>query len=130
MPEMHFSVRLPNGATIVCYSPSYIIEEYLTVGQQYPVSEFVARTREALNIASERVRERYGFACSSALDQQAVIEQTVSELSPREQSETVTVLELTKHAARDARARTPKPEHHKVIVVGGGQAGLSVSYCL
>ena len=61
MPEMHFSVRLPNGATIVCYSPSYIIEEYLTVGQQYPVSEFVSRTRQALNIASERVRERYSW---------------------------------------------------------------------
>jgi uncharacterized repeat protein (TIGR04042 family) len=128
MPEMHFSVRLPNGATIECYSPSYIIEEYLSVGQQYPVPEFVARTRQALNIASERVRERYGFGCSSALDQQAAIEQTVSELSAREQAEQVTVLAFRKHAARDARA--PKPEHHTVIVVGGGQAGLSVSYCL
>jgi putative flavoprotein involved in K+ transport len=136
MPEMHFSVRLPNGATIECYSPSYIIEEYLSVGQQYPVSEFVARTREALNIASERVRERYGFACSSALDQQALIEQTVSELSAREQAEQVTVLAFKKHAARDARALkpalrpAPEPEHHTVIVIGGGQAGLSVSYCL
>ena len=132
MPEMHFSVRLPNGATIVCYSPSYIIEEYLSVGQQYPVPEFVARTREALNIASERVRERYGFACSSALDQQAMIEQTVSELSAREQAEHVTVLAFKKHAARDARSPRPeaKPEHHTVIVVGGGQAGLAVSYCL
>ena len=130
MPEMHFSVRLPNGATIVCYSPSYIIEEYLTVGKQYAVPEFVARTREALNIASERVRERYGFACSSALDQQALIEQAVSELSAREQAESVTVLDFQKHAARDARAKTPQPEQHTVIVVGGGQAGLSVSYCL
>jgi uncharacterized repeat protein (TIGR04042 family) len=130
MPEMHFSVRLPNGATIVCYSPSYIIEEYLTVGKQYAVPEFVARTREALNIASERVRERYGFACSSALDQQALIEQAVSELSAREQAESVTVLDFQKHAARDARAKTPQLEHHTVIVVGGGQAGLSVSYFL
>src|SRR5882724_3094789 len=130
MPEMHFSVRFPNGATIECYSPSYIIEEFLTVGQQYPVAEFVARTRQALNIASERVRERYGFSCSSALDQQAQIEQLASELSASEQAAAVTVLAFQKHAARDARAKPAKPEHHTVIVIGGGQAGLSVSYCL
>jgi putative flavoprotein involved in K+ transport len=128
---MHFSVRWPNGATVECYSPSYIIEEYLTVGQSYSVAEFVARTRAALEIASERVRERYGFACSSALDQQSAIERKASELSPAERAETVTVLEFRKHGPRDARAKaTPKPERHTVIVVGGGQAGLSVSYCL
>ncbi len=130
MPEMHFRVRWPNGATVECYSPSYIIEEYLSVGQAYPVSDFVARTREALNIAAERVRERYGFVCSSALDTQASIEETAEQLSAQEKAETVTVLEFRKHAARDARAKAPKPEHHTVIVVGGGQAGLSVSYCL
>ncbi|HEY3666571.1 MAG TPA: MSMEG_0569 family flavin-dependent oxidoreductase, partial [Polyangiaceae bacterium] len=130
MPEMHFSVRFPNGATIECYSPSYIIEEYLTVGQQYPVAEFVARTREALNIASERVRERYGFSCSSALDQQAAIEQAAGQLSSSEAAQAVTVLAFKKHAARDARAKAPENEHHTVVVVGGGQAGLSVSYCL
>jgi uncharacterized repeat protein (TIGR04042 family) len=34
----------------------------------------VARSRTALNIASERVRAKYGFACSSAMDQLARIE--------------------------------------------------------
>lgn len=130
MPEMHFSVRWPNGATVECYSPSYIIEEYLSVGQRYGVADFVARTREALRIASERVQARYGFACSSALDQLAAIEETASSLSPAEQLEQVAVLEFKKHAARDARAKTKAPEHHTVIVVGGGQAGLSASYWL
>jgi putative flavoprotein involved in K+ transport len=130
MPEMNFRVRWPNGATVDCYSPSYIIEEYLSVGQSYAVPEFLERTRKALNIASERVRERYGFSCSSALDQLTVLEQTAGELSASERALSVTVLEFTKHAARDARTKTPKPEHHTVIVVGGGQAGLSVSYCL
>ena len=130
MPEMHFRVRWPNGATVECYSPSYIIEEYLSVGQAYAVQDFVARTRAALNIASERVRERYGFACSSALDTQATIEQTAEQLSDAEKAQLVAVLEFRKHAARDARAKAPKAEHHRVIVVGGGQAGLSVSYCL
>jgi putative flavoprotein involved in K+ transport len=130
MPEMHFSVRWPNGTTVECYSPSYIIEEYLSEGQHYAVADFVDRARSALNIASERVRERYGYACSSALDQVAAIEQTVSELSVAERGEQVTVLEFRKHAPRDARAKPKAPEHHSVIVVGGGQAGLSASYWL
>lgn len=129
MPEMHFTVRWPSGATSECYSPSYVIEDYLRVGQSYSVTDFVERARTALNIASERVRERYGFACSSALDQLASIEQLAAELEPVEREQSVLVVEFRKHGARDARAK-PAPEHHTVIVVGGGQAGLSVSYCL
>ncbi|MEO6600079.1 MAG: MSMEG_0570 family nitrogen starvation response protein, partial [Polyangiaceae bacterium] len=133
MPELHFRVRWPNGATVNCYSPSYIIEEYLSVGQSYAVPEFLERTRAALNIASERVREKYGFACSSALDQLAVIEETASALSPEQQVQSVLVLDFEKHHARDARAKVStrdRREHHTVLVVGGGQAGLSVSYYL
>jgi putative flavoprotein involved in K+ transport len=130
MPEMHFRVRLPDGATMVCYSPSYVIEEYLCEGHSYPVPDFLDRTRKALNIASERVRERYGFSCSSALDQLATIEQAASRLSPEQLGQSVLVLEFQKHAPRDARAKARQPEHHTVIVIGGGQAGLSVSYCL
>jgi putative flavoprotein involved in K+ transport len=130
MPELHFRVRWPNGRTIDCYSPSYVIEDYLSEGQSYAVADFLERTRKALNIASERVREKYGFGCSSALDQLAAIEQMASDLDVREQEQSVLVVELRKHPPRDARARTVKPEHHAVIVVGGGQAGLSVSYCL
>ena len=130
MPEMHFSVRFPNGATIDCYSPSYVIEEYLCEGQSYAVPEFLERTKSALNVASERVRERYGFSCSSALDQLAEIEHTIRLLSEEQLAQSVLVLEFKKHAPRDARAKDPSPEHHAVIVIGGGQAGLSVSYCL
>jgi len=130
MPEMHFRVRFPDGETVDCYSPSYVIEDYLREGERYAVSDFLQRTRTALNIASERVRERYGFSCSSALDQLAAIERTVSGLSPDQLSEPVQVLEFKKHGARDARAKPAPAEHHTVIVVGAGQAGLSVSYCL
>jgi len=130
MPEMHFRVRWPNGATVDCYSPSYVVEEYLSVGQHYAVPDFVERARQALSIASERVAERYGFVCSSALDQLAAIEQTATELSEHERLLDVIVLEFKKHAPRDARAKQKAPEHHSVIVVGGGQAGLSASYWL
>jgi putative flavoprotein involved in K+ transport len=130
MPEMHFRVRLPSGATLNCYSPSYVIEDYLSEGQSYAVPEFLQRAREALNIASERVRERYGFSCSGALDQLLAIEQAVGELSVEQQALPVLVLDFEKHGPRDARARVPRAEHHAVLVVGGGQAGLAVSYCL
>ena len=69
MPEMHFRVRWPHGLVQDCYSPSYVIEEHLAAGESYPVPAFVERVRAALEIASERVRARYGFACSSALEQ-------------------------------------------------------------
>ena len=74
MPEMRFIIRWPNGAEESCYSPSLVIGEHMTPGESYAVSDFVERSRSALNIASERVQAKYGFACSSALDQLARIE--------------------------------------------------------
>jgi putative flavoprotein involved in K+ transport len=135
MPEMHFKVEWPNGTVEECYSPSWIIEEYLAAGSDYPVADFVERVGVALNIASDRVRQKYGFACSSALDQLASIHGTASALSPGDRAGKVRVLAFRKHAPRDARAgarasrKMPKA-HYPVVVIGGGQAGLSASYCL
>jgi uncharacterized repeat protein (TIGR04042 family) len=75
MPVMHFRIRWPDGVEANCYSPSTVVGEYFAAGERYPLAEFVARSREALNIGSERVREKYGFACSAALDQLARIEE-------------------------------------------------------
>jgi uncharacterized repeat protein (TIGR04042 family) len=74
MPEMHFTVRWPEGDDMRCYSPSLVVREHLEVGRGYPLDEFTARCRTLLELASERVRVRYGFACSAALDQLAAIE--------------------------------------------------------
>lgn len=67
MPEMRFAVRWPDGAEHSYYSPSLVMHDYLAEGTDYSVTEFVARTSEALNVASERVRAKYGFACTSAM---------------------------------------------------------------
>lgn len=75
MPELYFHVRWPDGETQRCYSPSTVIEDYLTTGDVYELGDFVERSRTALGIAGDRVREKYGFACSGASDQLAQIEE-------------------------------------------------------
>ncbi|SDP40103.1 MSMEG_0570 family protein [Rhodoferax sp. OV413] len=74
MPVMHFHIVWPDQTQTRCYSPSLVVQEYLQVGQSYPLNDFLERSREALHIASERVRAKYGFACSQAMDQLAEIE--------------------------------------------------------
>jgi uncharacterized repeat protein (TIGR04042 family) len=74
MPEMRFHIRWPDGAVEQCYSPSLVIKDHLVVGATYDVTEFLRRSRRALTIASDRVQEKYGFACSRAMGQLAKLE--------------------------------------------------------
>ncbi len=74
MPEMHFRVRWPDASETRCYSPSLVIQDYFAPGTDYLLGDFLSRSREALNIASERVRAKYGRPCSLALGQLAEIE--------------------------------------------------------
>jgi uncharacterized repeat protein (TIGR04042 family) len=74
MPEMRFDIRWPDGAIEQCYSPSLVIRDHLAVGETYSVPEFLKRSRAALTIGSDRVREKYGFACSRAMGQLARLE--------------------------------------------------------
>ncbi len=78
MPEMTFSVRWPDESVSHCYSPSLVVKEHLAVGQSYPLADFVDRARTALTIASDRVRAKYGFACTSAAAQLDEIERTAA----------------------------------------------------
>jgi uncharacterized repeat protein (TIGR04042 family) len=81
VPEMRFVVRWPDDTTTSCYSPSLVVRELLDVGATYPLGEFVARAGEALTIASERVREKYGSPCSRALFQLREIEVRAGEFA-------------------------------------------------
>jgi uncharacterized repeat protein (TIGR04042 family) len=74
MPEVIFTVELPDGATKQCYSPSSIVRTYFAKGEEMPLAEFVRRSRKALAEASERVRAKFGFGCSSAAAQLGEIE--------------------------------------------------------
>ena len=73
MPEMTFHVRWPDGVEERCYSPSLVMHDYLAEGESYPIEDFVGRSTEALRLASERVRAKFGFACTSALQQESEI---------------------------------------------------------
>lgn len=75
MPEMTFQVRWPDGTQGSCYSPSLVMHDYLVAGGVYPVAEFVSRSSEALQVASLRVKEKFGFECTSAMAQEAEIRQ-------------------------------------------------------
>lgn len=66
MPEMTFDVQWPDGRVQRCYSPSLVMHDYLTAGSNYTVADFLDRSTTALHEASERVRAKFGFACSSA----------------------------------------------------------------
>jgi len=83
MPEMRFRILWPDGVTETCYSPSLVVKDHLSVGAGYEPGEFLARCRVALNIASDRVKEKYGHACSLALGQLARIEQGCAKFAGR-----------------------------------------------
>lgn len=74
MPAIHYTVRWPDGQQTVCYSPSLIVQELLTAGAAYPLDHFMQQVRDATAIANARVQARYGFVCSRANAQLAVLE--------------------------------------------------------
>jgi uncharacterized repeat protein (TIGR04042 family) len=92
MPEMRFLVRWPDGEEVLCYSPSLVVRDYLVVGGSYAVPDFVLRSRTMLGIASERVKSKFGFHCSAAMDQLAQIEARAALLDPADPSASVTIL--------------------------------------
>lgn len=81
MPAMHFVVCWPDGSKDTCYSPSTAIEKHLEVNHPYTLAEFVTLSTRALDEASERVKAKFGYYCSSAQDQSAVIVQKARQFS-------------------------------------------------
>ncbi|WP_373541576.1 MSMEG_0570 family nitrogen starvation response protein [Chamaesiphon sp.] len=93
MPESRFKVRWPDGSEAICYSPSSIVKSYFELDRDYELADFVTRSQTALNIASDRVRAKYGRGCGLALGQLAQIEAKALEFNSQPQS-LVRVLEF------------------------------------
>lgn len=82
MPEMTVVVRWPDGALQRCYSPSLVMHDHLEVDGAYTVADFRDRSTRALAEASERVRAKYGFACTSAAETTAAIDRSARRYAP------------------------------------------------
>ena len=94
MPSVNFTVKWPNGEVNQYYSPSSIIYDYLRVGQVYSLRDFVTQVENGLEQASERVRLRYGFACSAAMDNLASIKRNINILGIQAQDQ-IEIIEMT-----------------------------------
>lgn len=81
MPEMKFDIRWPSGEVTRCYSPSLVVGELLEA-REYPLFELLARVRAGLTIGAERVRLKYGYYCSAALEQLEQIERAAKKFAP------------------------------------------------
>ena len=68
MPEMTVTIRWPDGRVEEHYSPSLVMHEHLRPGASYTIEDFAWRAQAALDEASERVRTKYGFYCTSAAE--------------------------------------------------------------
>jgi len=82
MPETPFTVQLPDGTTRQCYSPSSIVRQYFSSGDELVVTDFLDKARTALTEASARVEAKFGYACSGATNSLATIESWSAQLKP------------------------------------------------
>jgi uncharacterized repeat protein (TIGR04042 family) len=64
MPEVFLELRWPDGEASRFYSPSTVVYDFLKPGDRLTVAELEQKGLAALREASERVRARYGFACT------------------------------------------------------------------
>jgi putative flavoprotein involved in K+ transport len=67
MPETFWTVRWPDGSEERLYSPSSVVAELFEPGASYGLADFLTRARTAMERASARVEQKYGYACTSAL---------------------------------------------------------------
>jgi uncharacterized repeat protein (TIGR04042 family) len=81
MPEMSFRIRWPDSSDAIYYSPSLVIQDFLTPGETLPLPEFLTRAHEALEIASDRVAQKFGFPCARAHASLAAINQTAAKFA-------------------------------------------------
>ena len=78
VPEVHLTLQWPDGLSSQLYSPSTVILEHLSPGEQLSVGELQTRGLEGLKQASERVRARYGFACTRTDEEALKLQQALA----------------------------------------------------
>ncbi|HEY7772490.1 MAG TPA: MSMEG_0570 family nitrogen starvation response protein [Marinagarivorans sp.] len=81
MPSVTFSISWPDGETVQYYSPSTIIYEFLEVKKPYSHDEFFNQVTRGLDAASNRVMQKFGYACSAAADEKRKITRKLESLT-------------------------------------------------
>jgi putative flavoprotein involved in K+ transport len=129
VPTVDITLRWADGTRQTGESPSRAIERFIVAGGAYPRDELRRRLADGLQAASDRVRERYGMACTAAAAQAQEFEAGALEHGVGPEA----ICRVEAVAVSPARPRFPPRElsgHVPVVVIGGGQAGLSVSHGL
>jgi putative flavoprotein involved in K+ transport len=126
VPTVDIRIRWADGTVQDGESPSRAIEKYIVAGAVYPRDELRRRLADGLQAASDRVRERFGMACTAAMAQAEEFEAAI--VAHGGGPESLSRVELVR-VSRPAPLKPPwnLSGHVPVAVVGGGQAGLSVS---
>lgn len=66
MPVTYVNIEWPDKQKDRIYSPSSVIEEYFNIGDSLEINHFLTTCNKSLTDASERVRKKFGYACTSA----------------------------------------------------------------
>lgn len=66
MPITYVHIEWPDRQKDQIYSPSSVIENYFNIGETITINDLLTKSNEALAEASERVRKKFGYACTSA----------------------------------------------------------------
>ncbi len=69
MPVTYVNIEWPNEETDEVYSPSSVIKEYFKPGETLTIEDFLNKCNQSLSLASERVRVKFGYACTSAISE-------------------------------------------------------------
>ncbi|HET9073854.1 MAG TPA: MSMEG_0569 family flavin-dependent oxidoreductase [Solirubrobacteraceae bacterium] len=126
MPTVDIRIRWADGTVQDGESPSRVIERHITSGALYPRDELRRRLADGLAAASDRVRERFGMACTQAMAQSQEFE--LAALQHGGDPESLSRVELVKVSPpAPLHPHRRLPRHVSVAVIGGGQAGLSIS---
>jgi uncharacterized repeat protein (TIGR04042 family) len=91
MPEVMLELHWPDGEASRFYSPSTVVYEFLKPGDTLSIAELEQRGLAALREASERVRARYGFACTRTDEEASKLQKRLAMYS---RSEMVAVREI------------------------------------
>jgi uncharacterized repeat protein (TIGR04042 family) len=92
MPEVMLELHWPDGEASHFYSPSTVVYEFLKPGETLSIAELEQKGLAALREASERVRARYGFACTRTDEEAGKLQKRLAMYG---RTDTVEVREIT-----------------------------------